>query len=174
MPLSVSNTDLIVRVYGNADVATTWTTRDGIEEKMRFRLDAQVWDACVEEDQIRIMIQAYNDLARLPWSGSAGRSSQDYDVEAYNLFGYNDLGPEPPLHSPAFQRRIVEAQVAQIIWLLQGTQIRDLQRDGVRMTRQLQGSELDIAGYRGPVSIEAIELLEPFIDLQPKLSRTFK
>ncbi len=80
-------------------------------------------------------------------------------------------GDHPPLHDRRFRLKIREAQAAQVMFILAGTQIRDMARDGVRFTKTLSNSEMEITGYRGAVCAEAKEIIAPWIEFAPRRKR---
>jgi hypothetical protein len=172
MPLlEVTEDDLVVRTVANEAVATTFCALDRLEDALRLRLDSGVWEAAPAADRIKAAIQAYHELADLPWLRYDWRRSNQRRDAGSLLF--DEERPMPPVEDELFQQRIPRAQTVQALHLLQGTEIRLLQRDGVRLTRQLQGSEMEIAGYKGPVCVEALEILAPFLDLSLRV-RTFR
>lgn len=162
--------ELVVRTYGNELEANTFATYAAIEAVLRFRLDAGNWPVMPQGDKVRAIVSAYHDLEQLPWLRYEWRrTSQTRDIGSA-LF--EDERADPPVEDELFQKLIARAQAAQVIFLLGGAQVRSLQRDRIRLTRQLQGSEMEIAGYEGGVCVEALEILAPFLDTAPRL-RTF-
>lgn len=162
--------DLVVRI-SNAEPhkfeANSFAALEDLDKVVKFRPDAGLWYAQSESDRVRVAVAAYEDLIKLTWSSFAGRSqSRDYG------FGQR-LGPvnEPPLEDAEFQWRVRKAQAIQALFILAGTQARDMARDGIRLTRNLTGSEVELTGYAGPVCVEAIEVLAPYLELQPRLRR---
>ena len=161
---AATEADLVVRTFANEEVATTFVTLAEIEAALRLRLDTAAWEAATVSTQVKAMIGAYNELVRLPWSsGGFGGSNQSRDIGSALFAG---VRPEPPLTDSLFRSVIAQAQAAQALFLLGGTHVRSLQREGVRFTRQLQGAEMEITAYKGPVCAEAKELLGPFLDTQ--------
>lgn len=171
MALSVSPSDLVVRTVDNEETANTFASYADMVEAIRFRADSSYWERSSLTDQCRAMVGAYTELNRLPWIEHWEIvREQSRDLES-SIFNYGR--PQPPLHDSLFRKRIVEAQAAQVCWLLGGTKIRDMQRDGIRLSRSLQGSEMEYVPYRGPICVEAREILFQFVEAMPRL-RTFR
>jgi hypothetical protein len=57
------------------------------------------------------------------------------------------------------------------LFIAVGTQVRDMARDGARVTEGINGARTTFAGYRGPVCAEAIETISPYLELMPRLKR---
>ena len=57
------------------------------------------------------------------------------------------------------------------MFILGGTQIRDMAAAGVKVSKTMANSEMEITGYRGAVCTEALEIIGPWIDNQPRMRR---
>lgn len=165
----VSTADLIVRTNNtdaNIAAANTFATWDEMEQLVRFRLDVNLWNGMNEDFQIKAMVAAYNDLIRLSWqSYGAGAQNRDYEFPVFVATN------NPPLDDSEFVRIVKEAQAAQVMFILGGTQVRDMARDGVRLHRALTGVEMEFVGYKGAVCGEAKEILAQYINIQPRMRR---
>ncbi|MDX5368165.1 MAG: hypothetical protein LPL29_02210 [Alphaproteobacteria bacterium] len=168
MPLSAS--DIIVRTANtepNKSEANSFVTLTEAENLAKFRLDALVWDTQSVDTKIRALASAYDEIIRLSFSHFGGRSqSRDYEFE--DLFEREN---SPPLDDAEFVAAVKKAQVVQAIYLLGGTQVRDMAREGITMSRALSGSEMEFKGYRGPVCTEAKELLSRWIEVHLQTRR---
>lgn len=158
---------LIVRNANNKLEANTWATMQELHEIAEDRPDAAVWFNAPNDVRENAVKQAYYELARLTWSAE-GPGSQSKDYEFRMRFYVND---EPPMDDEEFVVRIKRAQVAQAIYILTGTQVRDMAREGIRMSRALSGSEMEFTGYLGPVCAEALEILGPYVEIFPRFKR---
>jgi len=166
----LSADDLILRTSNTEDQkinANSFATLDELEAFIRFRMDRDIWFTQEEDMKVRAAVQAYRDINRLTWRTDRGlNQARDYE---FNMdFG---LINEPPFDDTRFPPRVKEAQAAQAMYYLRGTQVRDMARDGISMTRALSGSELEFKGYRGAVCTEAKEILAWWIELYPRTKR---
>ena len=170
MAIPVFRTDIVKRVANTEPhvfEANSFISFEQAEDEIRFRPDVGIWDTFDESAQVRALVQAYKDLLTLTWSNEYGRSqSKDYEFRL-RFASVN----EPPIEDAEFQWRIKRAQAAQALFLLGGTQVRDMARDGILMTRALTGSEMEFTGYRGAVCTEAKEILAPYIEIMPRRRR---
>jgi hypothetical protein len=165
----VATTDLVIRIdntAANVAAANSWATFAEMEQSVRFRMDVLLWNTQVEDVQVRAMVMAYKDLTRLTWR-SAGAGAQNRDHE-FPLFIQQN---EPPTDDVDFIRLVKEAQSAQTMFILAGTQVRDMAREGVRLSRSLKGAEMEFTGYKGAVCTEAKELLAEYIVAHPRMRR---
>ena len=170
MPLTAG--DLVVRTLSpdNRSTANTFATLAEIDDTVKFRMDAAAWDALDTDLRVRAIVSAYRDLCRLTWMTNTARSqSRDYEFDSLSGVGYEGYN-RPPLEFTDFQQAVREAQAAQVMAIVHGTQVRDMAREGIRMTRALTGSEMEFTGYRGPVCGEAREILARWVD-QPRMGR---
>lgn|GEM_PF-6888853 len=148
--------------------ANTFATRAELGDIIKFLVDPGLWDTQPEEEQVRVAVAVYEDLIELCWTNERGESqSKDYEFQMRFGSGVN----EPPIEDPEFLWRIRKAQAVQAIYILAGTQVPDMAREGIKLTRALSGSDLEITGYLGPVCAEAKELLAIFLELQPRIRR---
>ena len=166
---AVSPSDIVIRSSNdeaNIDAANSFATYAEIESGVKFRMDDGLWDALTEDRQVKAMSSAYNDIIRLSWKRR--HFSQSRDVEGVDLFGANNL---PPIENPAFVKDVKRAQIAQVMYICGGTQIRDMTRQGIRVHKNLSGAEMEFGGYRGPVCAESLEILADWIELAPRRKR---
>lgn len=170
--MTVTAADLIVRV-SNDEVhrrqANTWATLAEIDGIAKFRVDVALWAARTEDERVRLAVTAYEDIGRLSWSCFHGRS-QSRDYGWVDLYG-DPVGCSPLVNNPDFIYSVKKAQVAQIMFLIAGTQVRDMAREGIMMTRMLTGSEIEFSGYRGACGAETMEILSNWIEISPRLTR---
>lgn len=159
--------DLVVRV-GNGDedklTANTWASQDDLEEVIKFRMDSDLYSEADEATQVKAIVAAYKDIDKLSWTSygqAQNREHFEFDI------GRNDA----PVSDTDFQRVIIQAQANQVMYILAGTQVRDMAAQGISITRALQGAETEIMGYRGPVCTEALEMLSGFIEMNPRVKR---
>ena len=165
----LTQADLIVRSSNNEPnltQANTFATYAELEAEIRFRMDSGLWTRVNEDLHIRAAGSAYRDLIRQSWLNSGRDQSRDYEADLI-LSAPNS----PPLGDQDFMVAIKRAQAAQVMFILAGTQVRDMARDGVRLHKNLSGSEMEFTGYRNAVCAEALEILARWIDLQPRLRR---
>lgn len=162
--------DLIVRTHHaepHKFQANSFATLEELDNVIKFRVDAAVWEALSESDRVRVAVAAYKDLIKLCWSNQVGLSqSRDYEFDM--RYG---VTTDPPIGIPDFDHRIREAQAIQAVWIASGTQARDMARDGIKMNRALTGSEVEFSGYLGPVCAEAKEVVAPYLELYPRMRR---
>jgi len=162
--VAITGDDLIVRTADNRTTANTWVDYEAMAELTKFRFDKLPWDAATVDQQCTAMAMAYYDISRLNWGGELGMSqSRDYSFNGQ----FSSLR-DPPFNDVDFQEAIGRAQAAQTLFLLQGTQVREMARAGIRMHRALTGNELEFPGYRGAVCTESLEILAPFVDMFPR------
>lgn len=167
--MSLTAADIVVRIANDEasrDTANSFATLEELDRFIRFRMDADLWASVDEELRVRAAVSAYRDLVRLPWSSSVGLP-QNRDIE----FSTAEDGDHPPLHDRRFRLKVKEAQAAQVMFILAGTQVRDMAREGVRFTKTLMNSEMEITGYRGAVGAEAREIISPWIETAPRSKR---
>lgn len=164
--MAVDKGALVVRTLDNRNEATTYATYEELAAICELRFDARLWENADEKTQIRAMVQAFRDLETLVWSNYGGYA-QNRDYEFQMRFAPSD----PPLDDPDFVVQIKRAQAAQVMYILSGTQVRDMAAEGVSLTRALSGSDLEIKGYRGRVCVEAIELIGRWVELYPRMRR---
>lgn len=166
--------DLVPLVVGNEATANTFADLVELEGELRFHRNAHFWAGASEVDQVRAAVSAYRELVRLPWSAANDVLFSRFRGMTQTRIIDSTFHPAVPdlvvtlLADEERRPMLVRAQAAQTIYLLGGTQIRDLQQDGIKLSRQLQGAEIEITGYRGPVCVEALEILAPFIDRMPR------
>lgn len=162
--------DLVKRTANtdaNKLAANTWGDETEIDDIIKFRFDAQVWNNAPEELRVRAMVSAYRDIDRLSWDSSYG-TAQNRD---YSFGGHFNDPNDPPIDDTDFMNAILHAQAAQIMFILNGTQVRDMARIGIRMTKTLSNSEMEITGYSGAVCAEAREFIAKWIELMPRRRR---
>lgn len=164
--------DLIVRTDNSQDQidrANTFADLDALDDVLKFRPDADLWFEQTEERRVQAAVAAYKDICKLTWSTTTGRGQST----EYGPFEYAGLNPpsRPPVEDRDFRRIVSEAQACQIAFILAGTQMRDLAREGTTETGALLGSQTVVAGYRGPVCAEAMELLARYIERFPRNRR---
>lgn len=165
---------LIKRTLANADTANTFATYAELMAVINQRADFRVIDPVPLADRVRFIIQAYRDLDALTWvtNNAYAFSSQTlFSPSDFNTGTYALTKEQPPLNSPGFAAAVTRAQAAQVLYLISGTQIRDMAAEGVRLTRSLSGVETEITGYRGRVCVEAIEIISRWVELMPRLRR---
>lgn len=169
MAEEVSTSDLTLRTdntAANIAAANSWVTLDEMELLVRFRMDVLMWNMQDEDTRVRAMVAAYKDLEKLTWR-SAGTGSQSRDFEFQITVQNND----PPIEDAVFLRLVKDAQAAQAMFIVAGTQVRDMAREGIRMHRALKGAEMEFTGYKGAVCTEAKEILAEYIVSQPRMRR---
>ncbi|KAA0573360.1 hypothetical protein [Azospirillum sp. Sh1] len=172
--MPVTRSDIVLRVSNDAanrQTANSFVTYEEMVDLVKFRVDRQLWDERSEDEQVRAMVAAYEDVVRLPFSRRFGRS-QSMDNEWVELFGEPAMG-ECPLEDPEFVWSVRKCQAIQTLYILGGTQVRDMAREGVLGTRAVAGrnTETFFAGYRGPVCVEAIEVIARHLNLMPSMRR---
>lgn len=160
--------DIIVRTNNtepHKHDANSFAALDEVTAFIGFRLDGGIWAGMPEDDRVRATVSAYRELVRLTWRRN------DPIGQSRDIAPWSEVDNDPPLDDPQFVRLVKQAQAVQALYLANGSQVRDMARDGIKMTRQLTGSELEISGYQGPVCAEAREILAHYIDLMPRLRR---
>ncbi len=168
--MAAEESDLVLRTSNddaNRAVATTWLGLEDMEEIIRKRFDANAWDVLDEDLKVRAMIAAYHDIDRLAWSNYGGES-QSKDYEFNMRFGDTN---DPPIEDARFILAVKRAQAAQTMFYVRGTTIREMARDGIRMTLALSGSEMEFTGFRGAVCAEAREILGKWVEWNPRMRR---
>lgn len=167
--MALTAADLVPRTSNEQTqlfAANTFATHAELAGIIKFRVDHGLWDVQPEEEQVRVAVAAYEDLIKLCWSNERGTSqSKDYEFQMRFGSGVN----EPPIEDAEFLWRITKAQAVQALYILAGTQVRDMAREGIRLTRALSGSDMEFIGYLGPACAEAKELLTIFLELQMRL-----
>ena len=159
--------DLVLRDSNtalNKSEANTWADQADLEDVIKFRMDADLYDTADDATKVRAIVSAYRDLDKLSWTSygiAQNRQSMEFDV------AYNDA----PLSDDDFQRVIIAAHATQVMYVLAGTQVRDMAAQGITLTRALTGVETEFQGYRGPVCSEAMELLSGFVENNPRFRR---
>lgn len=162
-----SPSDLVVRTSDNRLSANTFATYEEFEAIIKFRPDVGIWNVANEGQQVRAMAQAYEDISRLTWTPYGGRS-QNKDYEFRYKF---DITDEPPLDDEEFRVLVKKAQAIQTLYILGGTQVRDMSRDGIRLSRQLTGAEMEFSGLQHTVCVEARQVIAPYLELSPRIRR---
>jgi hypothetical protein len=158
---------ITVRTTSNKDTATSFATFGEIETIIHERPDYEAWFLKPIDQRKKLIVTAYRDLNKLVWSSYRGYSQNREYWQDRILWEPND----PPVDDPEFAIAIRRAQAAQAMYLCLGSQVRDMAREGVILTRALMGAEMEISGYKGPVCAEAIECIGRWVDLMPRLKR---
>lgn len=162
---------LVVRTTSpdNVETATTFGTLQELDSVINRRPDIEVWASASGLTRLRAVVQAYEDLIRLLWQNRGGNpQSRLTDFPGYE---YESEITYPPLDDPDFVIAIRKAQAIQALYILAGTQVRDMAREGISLTRALSGSEMEIRGHRGTICAEAKEVLGRWVVHQPRLKR---
>lgn len=170
------NASAIVPFDGsNVNEANSFATLEQLGDVINLRLDHAYWDGSDEASQVRATIQAYDDLRRLPWRRGAGWDLAYARSQTRLLDDLGESVTDEVLSSLVTDQdrrpELVRAQAVQAIFLLGGTQIREMQRLGVTSSRQMQGAELGFSPYKGPVgavTTEVLEIIGRYLDLMPK------
>lgn len=164
--MTLTSSDITIRTgndSANKRAANSWATITEIDDIIKFRVDAGLWTSRSEDEKVRLAVTAYNDMRSLVWSCSHGRSqSRDYGYA--DITGSGSAGCDPQVNDADFMIDVKRAQAAQIMFIAAGTQVRDMAREGVTITRALTGSEMEFTGYRGPVGGEALDILADWVE----------
>lgn len=167
---SIDRTNLVQRTSNeetNITAANTFGTFTEIEAEVQMRQDSNLWVNATEEVVVKAMMMAYRDLVRLTWRNDPGlNQARDYEF-AYRFGQIN----YPPIDDDEFLRDIKRAQAAQTMFIMAGTHVRDMARDGIRIHKNLSGAELEFTGYKGAVCSEAKEIMARWIENQPRMRR---
>lgn len=163
---------LVVRTQtpDNKSVANTFFSLGDLDAVARGRMDSRVWQEADHDTRIRAIVQAYEDLIRCRWQ-AVGYGEPQSRITDFPGYEYNNELAEPPIWDPDFLAELVKAQTAQACYILAGTQVRDMAREGIILTRALQGAEMEIAGYRGAICAEVREILRDWIASTPRRRR---
>lgn len=164
--------DIIVRVQSAptvTDVENSFATLEQLDDLIKFRMDADVWSAASEDLKVRAAVSAYRDLMKLAYRSFYGRL-QNRDYEFPTTVTVRDTVTWPPMEDPEFVIAIRQAQSAQVMYLMNGTQVRDMAREGIRMSRSL-GADMEFTGYKGAVCAEAMEIIGRWVEIMPRMRR---
>lgn len=169
-PAAPTQSSLVVRINNTEALratANTWATYDALAAEINMRMDADVFFNQDDTIQIRAIVAAYRDIDKVTWK-SGGALNQSRDYEFGQLF---TSVLDAPFGDPFFDQRILQAHVAQTMYVLNGTQVRDMAAQGIRLSRSMTGVDMEFTGYRGPVCTEAMEILSPYIETAPRMKR---
>jgi hypothetical protein len=174
--MALTAADLKIRTASQPsadDDENSFATLAELSNLIKFRVDAGVWDLASEEVKVRAAATAYADLMKLTFRRYGdGSQSRDYEFSTqFAAAGFVEQVSWPPMEDLGFARAIKKAQAAQAMFILNGTQVRDMAREGIRMSRGLVGAEMEFTGYRGAVCVEAIELVAHWVELMPRMRR---
>ena len=173
--MALTATDLKPRTQSvptEADDENTFATLGELDGIIKFRIDSAVWDAANEDLRVRAAATAYSDLMKLAYRNFGGLSqSRDYSFPTGNVGGRDEQICFPPIEDSRFAIAIKKAQAAQVMFLLNGSQVRDMAREGITMSKGLVGADMWFTGYKGAVCTEAMEQISRWVELMPRLRR---